>query len=639
MRTKRIAYWLFWTALSGLLAAAGCTVKNKGTPHANQPPKVFFSTIPVSGTTFTKPDRFFWYATDRDGYIIEFQYALQPDSLVGIARSGAKADSAVRAFLAAHPMNTDTATWHWKSVDNIIRNGQTDTIALPTSRQDTLTINTVVFVRARDDRGVLSTDPISKATSFSTMDSLSNLNPSAIAYRLFGRKNRPPRTHFRSIGVCNKNQVSTGLPTFYSLDANTYDSSAFMKVGHCGITVRWIGSDSLDYPNQTQPSFDYFWELFGPFPTRSVFADTNRLWASATYPGRYPGGGAPRTARTFTPVTSVTFFGLRGNDTLENYQPGFYQFRVRSRDDAGVLDPVGGSFTFRVIHPRFDRSILLVMQQTDPIGDARPLPADSMKVQNYYVKLIRDARYGAEGGNPLHFDSAQDLKFFPRGHDLVGVPESLLSRYKLVIFHKENCFASIGKTDFLDSLKGYLDAGGKAWGMGREDLSDLTPLFNVGRPVEIPFNRTSPTFGVGYFYFGAEKMFFNAHVETVRGDSVSREEFIGAEPLLAGLPVLDIDTALVQSLPVDPIRKDTSGYRQLPGVNYFVRGPRSENLYLYRSPIGVADTSHLNGKVVALRSDKIAFKSSYFGFPLYFIREPGATEVVRQMLDWFIGPP
>jgi hypothetical protein len=102
---------------------------------------------------------------------------------------------------------------------------------------------------------------------------------------------------------------------------------------------------------------------------------------------------------------------------------------------------------------------------------------------------------------------------------------------------------------------------------------------------------------------------------------------------------LALDTDLVKTLPVSRVRKDTSRYRLLPGVNYFVRGPRSENLYLFRSPVGVADTSHLNGKVVAFRSDRVYFKSSYFAFPLYFIREQGAACVVSRMLEWFLGVP
>ncbi|MGH8003843.1 MAG: hypothetical protein ACRECJ_03865, partial [Limisphaerales bacterium] len=490
----------------------------------------------------------------------------------------------------------------------------------------------------------------------------------SIAWRYFGRKNRPPRTHFQSIGVCNRSLISSsGLtPTFYSLDFNTYDTSAFMKVGHCGITISWYGSDSADYPNQEQPVFNYFWELFGPFSTSQLpNADTNRLWASTTYPNRWYSGAGSRSTQTFAPATSVTFFGLWGFDTLTNFLPGVYHFRVRSRDDAGVVAPLGlinglpatATNNFRVIHPRFDRDILLISKSTTtgggsflnnvpPYGlipDGSTPPQESTLVQNYYLKLIRDAGYGGR------FDSAQDMKFFSEKSDAGSSPpafpltEALLARYKLVIFHKEKVFPT-QNTNLLSMLKAYMDAGGSVWGMGRDDLTDLSAGgFGVAQPIELFFERSNPIQGVGYFYFGAEKMFYHAHALSVARDSITRQEFVGADPsnvaVGEGFPPLDIDTNVTLRYTVAESRKDTSRYRQMPGVNYFVRGPRSEFLYLYRSPVGVADTSHIHGKVVAFRSDRTFFKSAYFAFPLYGIQEAQAVLVMQKMLNWFIGPP
>lgn len=653
---KRTGYWLLWLGLLALALGAGCTVKNKGVAHENSAPRVFFSTVPVAGTVFTKPDQFFWFALDKDGYIIEFQYALIPDSpLIRLASAPpGKEDSVVRAFLKARPVDSDTI-WHWVSVDNIQGNGQTDTIALPTTSQfasDTATRNSVVFVRARDDRQALSTDPLpaaKNAADSAKFDLMFAANPSAIAWRHFGRKNRPPRTHFRSIGVCNKSPISSSglIPTFYTRDFNTYDTSAFMKVGHCGITIEWFGSDSADYPNQEQPPLDYFWELYGPFPSSQTAgaADTTKLWASSTYPIRYPGTG-PTSRRTFTSATSVTFFGLRGFDTLTNFRSGFYHFRVRARDDANVVSPLANASTntFRVFYPQFDRDILLAHKATfsgglvklvPPYGlipDGSTPPQESVLVQNYYLKLIRDAGYAGR------IDSARDVKFFGQGDN---VPESLLARYKLVIFHKERNFPSSGLTNFLASLKAYMDAGGSVWGLGRNDLSDLGASFD---PPEIFFSRFDPVTGVGYYYFGAEKMYYPAHHRSVAVDSVSFEEFVGADPTgkgeEAGLPPIDIDTNVILRYTVAaPPRKDTSRYREMPGVNYFVPGPRAEALYLFRSPIGVADTSHLNGKAVAIRSNRTFFRSAYFGFSLYGIKEEHAVLVMQKMLTWFIGPP
>jgi hypothetical protein len=659
MKKTGVGYKLFCTALFGIVLAGGCTVKNKGTPHENSPPRVFFSTVPVAGTVFTKPDQFFWFALDRDGYITEFQYALIPDSIIQLVNAPAGAeDSVVRRFLKIHPVDSDTI-WRWVTVDNIFRNAQTDTIALPTSTtnpNDTSTRNSVIFVRARDDRGVFSTDPwLAINGDTSKFDAVYAAHANAIAWRHFGRKNRPPKTHFRSIGVCNRPRFgSPGLqPIFYSRDFNTYDTSAFMRVGHCGITIEWFGSDSVDYPNQEQPDFAYFWELFGPFPSsQTAFPDTNRLWASATYPKRWHPDSGSAARRTFDSVTSVTFFGLKGFDTLTNYRVGYYLFRVRARDDAGVIAPTSGTSVniFGVVHPRFDRDILLVHKATfdggrlknvPPYGfipDASTPPQESVQIQNHYLKLIRDAGYGG------HIDSALDIKYYQGEGPGGNVPESLLARYKLVIFHKERAFPSIGTTNLLQSLKYYMDAGGSVWGMGRDDLSDVSGFFPPAQPAEIPFNLFDPTFGVGYFYFGIERLFYHAHTVKMAQDSFTREEFVGAdltrfsEP--EGFPSIDVDTNVIMRYTVaSPPRRDSTPYRRMPGVNYFVRQPRSEELYLFRSPIGVADTSHLHGKVVAVRADRRFSKSAYFGFPLYGIKEEQATQVMQKMLNWFIGPP
>ena len=680
MKYWHFAIGLLYAAVGFILAGSGCTVKKRGTAYVNTPPTVFFSTVPIASTVFTKPEELFWYATDRDGYIIEFQYALIPDSLIGGGLTRfpvSQRDSVVRVFLSRNRPNSsgiwevfkdtlrrDTLRFSWVAVDNVGQNGQTATIGLPSASSnpaDTATRPTEVFVRARDDKGALSTDVLSRATTPKDLDSLLQ-NANAIAWRNFGRKNRPPDSHFRNISICNRFPIAQVLeqnpPVLYSLDRPTYNSDPFLRVGHCGITINYEGSDSLDYPNQAQPNFEYFWELFGPYPTRfqvDLNADSNRLWASTAYPVRWsPGLGSP-TKRFFTSAKSFTFYGLKGFDTLTNYKPGYYHFRVRAKDDAQVADTTPALVIFGVVRPRLDRPILLIAKLTftggptiqkngqpdgsTPFQDttlAGTPDVGAMEVQNYYLRLIRNAGYGSE------IDSSQDLKIFAYNK---SIPESLLARYKLVIFHKEKAFPSNGTTEMLVSLKAYMDAGGSVWGFGRDDMSDLVPIFSGTEPVEFPFNQSQPNTGVGYFYFGAQEIFYHAHHGGLALDSVTREEFVGADPsevaLGEGFPVLEVDTNVTKRYTVAAVRKDSTPYRRVPAVNYFVRGPRSDNLYLFRSPVGIADTSHLRGKVVALRSDRLIFKSAYFGFSLFGIKEEPATCVMSRMLKWFLGkePP
>ncbi|MCI0329747.1 MAG: hypothetical protein L0196_02175 [candidate division Zixibacteria bacterium] len=696
MKIRHFGIALVYAAIGVILIGSGCTVKKKGVAHENAPPKAFFSTVPIASTVFTKPDQLFWYATDRDGYVIEFQYALIPESLIGVGFTKLpefQRDSVVLDFLRRNAPNSsniwevfkdtlrrDTLRFEWVSVDNVNRNGQTDTVELPSASRnaaDTATRPTEVFVRARDDRGALSTDPLAKilASIFvptitqSERDSLFRLN-SPIAWRNFGRKNRPPSTYFRNISVCNRFPIAqvSEPPILYSLDGPTYNSDPTLRVGYCGITINYEGADSLDYPNQEQPPFEYFWELFGPFRSADSanFLDSNRLWASTAYPLRWPGPGSGQSPkkRVFTSAKSFTFYGLTGysDDPSKRYsdtssiRPGYYRFRVRAKDDAEVIDSFGATVTFGVVRPRFDRDVLLITKLTfsggptlkkngQPDGSIPFLDVDStgakeaglIEVQNYYLRLIRNAGYGSV------IDSAQDVKVFDYRE---SIPESLLARYKLVIFHKEKMFHSDAPTTMQASLKAYMDAGGSVWGLGRDDLSDAFPIYNVPAPVELPFNQTQPNTGVGYFYFGAREVFTHAHVNILANDSVTLEEFAGADPGVSvvdeGFPRLDVDDSVLGRFTVVAVRRDTTPYRQVPAVNYFVReGARSEEVYKFRSPVGVADTSHLNGKGVALRSDRGIFKSAYFGFSLFGIKEAQATCAMSRMLKWFLGyePP
>ena len=594
-----------------VFALAGCTIKNKGTARENQPPSVFFSPVPLENSIFSAPGQFFWFASDPDGYIVEFQYSVQFDSAVrnSVKDSTGKPVGTPADFIARNAPDNQ-AVWNWVSVENLTTNGQTDTIALPATPRLNDTLFSVVFLRALDDKGAYSN----------------------IAWRRYGRQNRAPRTHLNGI-----NGFTSNFPVFYSLDSRTFDDT--LQVGHTGLTISWFGSDSLDYPKTSPPPFSYFWELFGPFANEAVIpinpVDSSKLWASSDRPDHYkPDSILPGR---FVRDQSVTFFGLKGFDSLTNFRTGAYLFRVRARDDAGAVDTsLLAQVRFTIIKPRFDRKILLLYKKYLAINTGEPDTLTAMFTQGYYLNLIRLAGYGND------MDSLLDLKdvneFFP-------IAESTLARYRLVIFHKEGLRPSNAGA-FMSSLRNYTNAGGSVWGLGRDDLIDFSgqgagiacpPLVNG-----ITYNNTNPVDGIAFFYYAVNAMFNQCHFQRLSptGDSVSAEEFIGAEPspFVPDFPLLDIDTNVVKAYLAFSHRKSaTPYYQRIPGVNFFSRAVRSEPLYLFRTPF--ADTSQLSGKVVALRSDRKSFKTAQFGFSLFGIQEPQAAILMRKMLEWFIGPP
>lgn len=609
------------------MAGAGCTIKNKGTAHENQPPQVFFAPVPLENTLFTAPSLLFWYATDPDGYIVQFEYSIQSDSLI----RATKRDSAgipigsPLDFIQKHPTSSGDTIWKWLVVSNLNVNGQTAVVALPS---DTFKVfRSVVFIRARDDQGAYTPD-------------------SLLRWRSFRRQNRPPNSYISSVNGFGGSPVSE---VFFTLDRRTFSDSSDRRTGHNGVTIKWFGSDSLDYP-RAQPKFDYFWELFGPFT--DVFsgrADSTRLWASSEHPDHYnPSFTAPR----YAPADSVTLYGLRGVDMPDNYKIGAYFFRVRSRDDAGVSDPTPASLRFQVIHPRFDRKILLVWKRprtsSGPTGE--PNRANDSASQSYYIDLIRRAGY--DGSD---FDAVYDAKTFVAD---IAIPDSLLARYQFVIYHKEQL---IRTQDFAlsGSLVKYMNGGGSVWGLGRDDLLDLDgPGSGIDDRLSlVSYNDFDPSIGVAFFYFGIDAMVSDHHVNEVIAEErthVSNEQFVGADTLLnsqtdprakvPGLPTLDVDTLVTKAyirsrfrIRPDSLLYPDSLYRRMPGVNTFQRAVRSQPLYLYRSAF--SDTSKLNGQVVAVRSDRGSFKTAQFGFSLYGIQKCQAVFLTRKMLEWFIGPP
>jgi len=628
---KYLGFGFSLLGLALLLISSACTIKKGGTAHTNQPPFVFFSPVPLENSLFTAPSQLFWYATDPDGYIVQFEYSIQVDSVVRASKkdSTGKPIGTPLDFIKAHSPNADTI-WHWTIISNLGQNGQTAVVALPSDTSKVF--QSVVFIRAQDDQGAYTPD-------------------SLIKWRTFKRQNRAPNTF---LGLINNVvpplplvNIATVTEFFFSLDSPTYSGTPEdLRTGHSGVTITWLGSDSLDYP-RTQPKFDYFWELFGPFNDfSSARKDSTKLWAASDRPFHYsPDLTRPR----YTSDQSFTFFGLRGADA-DNYKPGYYFFRVRTRDDAGVSDPTPIALKFVIIHPRFDRKILLIRRLTrefwGPTGE--PSQSADEASQGYYINLIRQAGYGS------YFDTVQDVR---KVVVTSPIPDSIMARYKLVIVHKEQLFPTGNAADMNLSLMKYMNAGGSVWTLGRDDLLDIDGPGASIKPTGllIQYDENNPSNGFPFFFFGIDGMLSDGHLLRIleaNGDHVSNEQFIGADTLVSadsrqkvpGLPTLDIDTNVTKAYLRSPlrVRPDSllypdSLYRRMPAVNYFERGVRSQPLYLYRSAF--PDTSDLNGKTVAVRSDRGSFKTACFGFSLYGTKEAQAVLLTRQMLEWFLGPP
>jgi len=166
----------------------------------------------------------------------------------------------------------------------------------------------------------------------------------------------------------------------------------------------------------------------------------------------------------------------------------------------------------------------------------------------------------------------------------------------------------------------YLSAGGALLVEGRRNL----PKKGWDSLNQEFFYFTSGD--LGHDYFGLD----SAYIPLDWQPGGKAQEFIGAERTshLDGYPELvDLDTFRVNHA-YDPYDYGLEG--KLPGVGYFWPRDSSEVIYTF---VSAYDSSASNGKTVALKHFTDDFAVIYFDFPLYFVEEEIATEILHQAIS------
>jgi hypothetical protein len=255
----------------------------------------------------------------------------------------------------------------------------------------------------------------------------------------------------------------------------------------------------------------------------------------------------------------------------------------------------------------FDQGIV-VLDQTN----ARTYPEDYQygdSVDAFYHRALASYEFAV-----IHHDSCRC------DSDRVSLPE--LSPYEVCILHCEELRASCSlfDPDCETVLRHYLGAGGKLILEGREAL--LTWL-----------GITGPR---GWYDLGSYWRCDFAY-DWLRLDSLYRatfspafpelSEFVGASSEAPEYPDLDVDTARVNG-GMDPAFLQLDG--KLPGIDGFMPRDWQETIYSFNS--SYSDYSPLQGVPVATRHLGSDYQLIFFGFPLYFIQEDQATQLLRQAL-------
>jgi len=471
----------------------------------------------------------------------------------------------------------DTIT-DWIAVE-----GTRDTVQLYADTSASVYIKQYIFLRALDDDSVFS----------------------SIKFRTLWRNNHPPATEGWYLLPYSRFEQCDGdsFPIFYCLPE--------LSDQFGGIVFEWSGSDTIDYPGD-QPPFEYHWALYGPHDTSYI--DTAQVEIYVNNGVRYESYDST-AGDVWVTDQSVTMAGLRS---------GYYLFMVRARDDAFVPDPTAATGLMHVVEPlfisdpdlatdiafvdlsRYDQhTTFRVGQETVP---------DSLR--GFFYRAFEFAGV----------DSATQVAFFsePTGANQDPIPFLEVFNYKLLLVVNEGYRFAIQQDKPCEELRWYLQAGGMVWIVGRQCFKyhNTDTLWYFEESFESDLLAAD--------YLDLETSWF---IRWIPSPKYQTQEFIGASASASDFPDLSIDSIQVARIYYGRDWDTT----KLPGVERFSRGSNSETLYKFIS--GEPEGSSFHGWPVASRREGPNYRCSYFAFPLHYIKQEQANQVMSLMLGWFFSQP
>ncbi len=614
---------LIFLPVSVLLLVAvfvGCGPDRSGTAFENQKPIVYIANTPPDGAQFSRNPDLNWYATDIDGFISFFRYAVVVESLLTI--NGQR----VSVEVFADQATDDQFGWKYRPVD-LDHPQSTATVRLYADVDYPVDsfINQYFFIQAQDNLGALSD----------------------MKWRRYSRNNHYPNTHHRG------NRV--------------YINAKDDKSPAPGIQVVWSGADSTDW-GRAIPPLEFEWRLYGPFPdTAKIFvniAKENCVWdpsadsftscidvqvldldALPTAVGDLPQplvhseGPQYDTDSTDVWVTDeeVTIYDVfKDLESLTKTTQFKFIFWVRSRDDGFIPDPSPAFSQFLVLEALFERDVA-VYDETYYTKVAGRWYPDSLQLvkgifQNYINAALDDIHSGAytpfdtfsrfdyvveQGGYPPEVTTDYFSLTTRPYEEYIGPPKwgsvkpnlvDLLS-HKVQLFYNDDAqggpeenmtFGLLGHVYFA------MDMGSSGWFMGR-NLADgnqdkLPGIYELSADFAEHFGMTH-IYHEGWLYDCLGNV-----VRPPHKPPVWNQQFIGCYSLVPEIfPDIDIN---VDYLTERYYLLDKNKYfRQIPFVDTLFldampevgAGTRTSNataVYLYHSKHGTL--SLLNGQVMGV---------------------------------------
>ncbi len=635
---RKIIVFASLTALIAMMSLIGCEPDRSGTAIENSAPIVTIVNTPPDGAEFSRNPELNWFATDIDGYIAFFRYAVIVDSMLEIGGTPVTPE----VFIAQAGANA----FDWDTLTVDLDHPQSSaTIRLFADTLDPANtfVSQYFFVQACDDQGLFSD----------------------IAFRLYSRNNNYPNTHHRS-----------GALFINAVDANSAAN---------GISVNWYGADSTDW-GRTEPPLEYEWRIFGPFAAdadiyvkeikedciydpigdsltncRTVYILDLDAIPDTIYID--PGGGQAPVAKgqplatsqganyamdstdTWVTETETTIYNVFSGMNLQETSLYKFVFWVRARDDGFVPDPSPAFSQFNVVEALFERDIAVIDDGYYSRTAGRWTPRSLDIVKDMFSTYIEGAGYTDFDVNTDMYWRAGQTDYFA-GTTTLGREFQILDAlsHKVLIYHTDFQVGGVDVTPSTKMQRVYLgmDQGATSWvisrniaGVDRDPVvaGDLWPM-----PIEFQLYYGIVAVGVEAFNYWT---FAPDHIH----NPVFLEEFIGAYPVSTTFPQIDLlysdsaagrPTSRLDSMYVlwEEFIGTSHEMHGLPMVGVCNKTPIASPVYLYYSRFGESSVFH--GKVCGVRASANDTRTACFLFtPLAMDPEP-MQETFTITLDWLM---
>jgi hypothetical protein len=611
-------------ALLTITIYTGCSPNRTGTATPNSIPEVFITNTPPDSAQFSRNPDLNWYATDIDGYITSFRFAVIVDSMLLI--NGVH----VTPSEFADQATDEQFGWTYKPVD-LDHPQSTATIRLYSNVDFPVDsfVTQYFFLQASDDQGAWS----------------------EIVWRMYSRNNHFPNTHFRA-------------RDFY-INATDPNSPA------PGISLTYDGADSADW-GRAQPPLEYEWRLYGPFE-RDAIIKVNLVKENCIYDptvdsfincinvpvldlsqippavGNVPQpllhSEGPNYANDTTDVwvteTKATLYNVYQSLNLTKTSRYKFVFWVRARDDGFVPDPTPPFAQFDVYEAKFERPVMVIDETGYTVQVGRWAPKDMDLCKAYFYDVLNETLDNLSATSGINYGNFDTL-FIKDSVNVAGAIDYFYSASKLGQSHTGPAPADSAKPRLIDVLShkviiyfnddvetgtnesqfGYLgrvydglDMGASGWVMTR-DMGNANVNIEAGTviPMSIDFQMR-----FGFSEVVCEGWFHDAFIL-----KSFNEQYVGAYSNVSGFPNIDVDYGLGSRLDslypryfIDP----THVMEGQPEVGIGTRTTFTVPLYLYLSKDG--DQSFFHGKVNAVLQQLGTMRTATFMFtPLAMDPEP-----------------